>query len=1245
MQGETVCKGNPPPVDSEALRDVSRGSTAHLSQFLSEGLLDISVSNPLVQFLSPLQLQGYASRLIGLYSLRTVEDLVSCVTCETDVERLLGDQSSGQQQRDLWRAVCRWRRASGRRRRSTEKSLRCQKTPALDDATSSGAVCAGEREFMDVTDNLVHCSPSQLMRQLAFRRSERKCSAESSHLKLDDGPAACSISPHAVTKGTDILSDYVPNEVPYVALSSRDTASLTSSLSVASSPNRWSSKRYCRERLPLSSLCLGLGVIAGPHDVLDKHWDMPENEAFEPRQCDTRSASNCAPLPEQTFAGSSRAREDIVQCSVEFEALRESCRLSVESAILAYNEGVRALQQRLRSLLDKACKDQKVLLNSATAPLMETAYLRAELHLVSCNLCEDSGFTLQHGDNMSLVKFVPPSSGGCISKGVADHFHSSHLRGAGTIAGNDASSTHRFVGSTGAYLAEVQNLSELAAPVLSTRGSSPTCQMSVSPLIEDTQPSCATKQSHDAKRKRSAEVADLRDGVKIPVNDVASSVSGENGMAACSPIAALGTGSGFSSVVKACRRGGAEELPPGKIGDTSVGRESGLNNVIPAMQVTQVSSGSSSDNHGVPGIFSLESRGACCVLSCSSVDNGQSDVVHNMQMPTDVQVIDVDDMSSSRGTGRGSQFLFPGGVVLSGNDDKNCEEEEAHVEESWAVQDEVSPHSSQGRSCIGTCTQLSEGEGHDAVDPYSSTNRGEWLGAFSDDPVLSLDKVGVAPQRTASASLSANVKPFTSLVALDALEDRCENQGELSGDEDYMNDITVTSKRASFFDLSPPLVSPLPLPPKDATNSLSQVGTFQVGELPEHLNTEQILSMDYDALLASCTALGLQVPTVDVCSTKDSDFFFRGNCCEGQSQAIEATLVESTGGVETTVLHEENSNLWLFEDNSNGTFEPCSELGGPHVKGGHRYHYEGEDKLPYSCSPFLNGGSDCGTASRAVSPGLVDTAGNEWYQLRRAAQEDRMREALRQFVTRRTFIHEVVPSFFHRLPRFSGGPLYKRLRVADLVRPNLALTREDLEEQRRKAKIKEMEEVTCCVISSLAGNAAENIECDAVSMMRHSASLSALSLNTPRASPVDAALSVNCNVDQYTLSAYERILLLEPVDIDAVISIVRSDFPDVPRNRVEALIEASGVPLDSSHRVCSSQAPPHVNAHTPPRSSPSPSPPPNHGRQVAPQSIAGSSQMTKRRYFAQRGCIPSPRGGQNTIRNDARYGGWQPGCE
>ncbi|KAH8611126.1 hypothetical protein ERJ75_000955300 [Trypanosoma vivax] len=262
--GETVCKGNPPSVDSEALRDVSRGSTAHLSQFLSEGLLDISVSNPLVQFLSPLQLQGYASRLIGLYSLRTVEDLVSCVTCETDVERLLGDQSSGQQQRDLWRAVCRWRRASGRRRRSTEKSLRCQKTPALDDATSSGAVCAGEREFMDVTDNLVHCSPSQLMRQLAFRRSERKCSAESSHLKLDDGPAACSISPHPVTKGTDILSDYVPNEVPYVALSSRDTASLTSSLSVASSPNRWSSKRYCRERLPFH-LCAWGWVLLRVH--------------------------------------------------------------------------------------------------------------------------------------------------------------------------------------------------------------------------------------------------------------------------------------------------------------------------------------------------------------------------------------------------------------------------------------------------------------------------------------------------------------------------------------------------------------------------------------------------------------------------------------------------------------------------------------------------------------------------------------------------------------------------------------------------------------------------------------------------------------------------------------------------------------------------------------------------------------------------------------------------------------------
>ncbi|KPI90072.1 hypothetical protein ABL78_0825 [Leptomonas seymouri] len=86
----------------------------------------LSLSHPVVEFLSSVQMQGYAAHIIEDLGLRTMPALLSRVRSEADVIVLLGPYASLQQQSELWKGLRRWEKEEARRTKAEAEERRRQ---------------------------------------------------------------------------------------------------------------------------------------------------------------------------------------------------------------------------------------------------------------------------------------------------------------------------------------------------------------------------------------------------------------------------------------------------------------------------------------------------------------------------------------------------------------------------------------------------------------------------------------------------------------------------------------------------------------------------------------------------------------------------------------------------------------------------------------------------------------------------------------------------------------------------------------------------------------------------------------------------------------------------------------------------------------------------------------------------------------------------------------------------------------
>ncbi|GET87938.1 hypothetical protein, conserved [Leishmania tarentolae] len=190
----------PPPHSRSSHNTITSTAVAHTSLPSTPPL---SLSHPVVQFLSRVQLQGYADRLLCDLGIQSIAELLKRSANSKDVAALLGPSASLQQQNEFLRGLRRWQREEARRAKAeaaegqrgarkqtrptkgvtkelgTNKSRSCAaKTTAQSATTSSsehGGSCVSERGggsacfgLADVCD----CSPQSPSSTTAFCTTE-----------------------------------------------------------------------------------------------------------------------------------------------------------------------------------------------------------------------------------------------------------------------------------------------------------------------------------------------------------------------------------------------------------------------------------------------------------------------------------------------------------------------------------------------------------------------------------------------------------------------------------------------------------------------------------------------------------------------------------------------------------------------------------------------------------------------------------------------------------------------------------------------------------------------------------------------------------------------------------------------------------------------------------------------------------------------------------------------------------------
>ncbi|CCW60801.1 unnamed protein product [Phytomonas sp. EM1] len=238
------------------------------------------------------------------------------------------------------------------------------------------------------------------------------------------------------------------------------------------------------------------------------------------------------------------------------------------------------------------------------------------------------------------------------------------------------------------------------------------------------------------------------------------------------------------------------------------------------------------------------------------------------------------------------------------------------------------------------------------------------------------------------------------------------------------------------------------------------------------------------------------------------------------------------------------------ENLSMSFFPPClrcsSSLG----------HAQGNSEMPEDKRPELTR-NDGSNETRAA---LIH---------REMIEADELRARLRLLAVRSYFYHTVAPECLHRVERISGLP-YKPLRASDLIaqQERYLLTHKDLEYARQRAKEILQEENERCIVASLAGHA---VMCLEKRMFEHAKprnggepGLCDRGLSVPISSYFDPDPCAVENLDDLCL--FERALILEPVDLEAMTVVVQRDFPFISHSRVQQMLTECDVPLQAVHQ-------------------------------------------------------------------------------
>lgn len=1134
----------------------------------------LTLSNPLVQFLSPLQLQGYASRLIESCGVHHMDELAARVTSEDDVDRLLGSVASLQQRREFWKGLCKWKRALGKRGR--ERTTKSDKKTVTVCSNSLAAEVAPQ-EAQGVTTrglgDLDSCTPSQFMRQLVFQGYKSGETAGLGRRKAGErGDGGVATVPEMGEDGEMEAAVQTP------ATPCRST-SWTSSLSPFSDSLFHSEKRLRREKMPLSALSMGPEMhVVGANEFLDE-WGFCSEDATRPRN---PVVSAVTPRSKTDAL----KREGIEQCRTEREALQEAVCAAVEKAIAAYNEGLKKIQERVCVMLaetkDSPCNGEEADIFEIATGLSCEFQLRAELHpaklheagkvlLITQERVQGLDSTVCDADKTCDLRSGHDEALPCetLTDGRlnSDKMRVSSMASMTLVSplsgsfGGDAIPTLSDITSPGRGSVCFAPEAALEGKIIRQNTTLQNHSGVISRLIQDENGSQTLPAAFFSQIPTTATLPTRQLSENIAQTSIAGekrNVRVEDELLPCPGAATLAS----FPLDEECTDGACPVVsePEG----TLFLDHFGLN----TLRDERSAASSSRPWHSAPDGYSMS----------------QPNVKEKLVVES--QVIDVDALSSSHSdiseTHKDDRCIIP--VENSSDHRTSCD--------SPVMLNEFSSQEDQD----WICTQMSQPCEQELLRS-SSVSPLQGLCETQGD-AFSLRERIIALDWTTTSSMAADVQQLA--LKMQEGEDKPNgvDTAECSG---IGHNITTASATATMSPGRSMTFQGLPpLPVRNLSNTRLEDLDSEMGTAIDQLTPERVIGMSYEELRKWCMQLGLRIAREEACANDSEDLEPFGS----------ASMVTSGPGDscgELTQMRGENSNGWWIHDGAGSGDISEDDMGN-------------EENSTSLRSPHRHPASEEDSTTPPPSLSMMNNDESEWQTLQRAALTEQMRETLRLFIARRTFMQKIVPSFFCRLPRFSDGAPYKPLRAADLVKAHEALTRQDLEEKRCWAKMREAEDVVCCVITSLAGEAAECIEQRALSAMKSSAGASgdhcANSLSTslrgvsPKA-PHNAAYS--------ELSLYEQMLLMEPADVQSVAAVVQADFPHVSRHRVETLLEESGVPLDVSRRVFSRQETSNGDLNGTQDSASSFSPPPS--LLTCPVQTVGRNAdvaQGKRHFFAQR---------------------------
>ncbi|PWV01392.1 hypothetical protein C4B63_4g461 [Trypanosoma cruzi] len=1145
-----------------------------------------TLSNSLVQFLSPLQLQGFASRLIETFGLRHMDELAARVTCEDDVDALLGPHASLQQRRELWKGVCKWKRTANKRGREwTKKS---DKKKAVVDGNSRDTDVMSEKMHRSTTRyfiDLEKCTPSQFIRQFAFDGYKE---SETCLAKQQPAEICISNAVGTATEGADNCS--APGTVISSPGAPSRSLSRTSSVSTLEYTHLLPEKRYRREKLPVSTLSMGPGTGTAGGDEFLREWRLYGDDA-EPKRDSVHSS-----VPSEA-EGVVQIGELIEECCAEHEAMRVAMCGAMSSAVVTYNEGLRALQEKLRRVLAVKSKKRRSgpVGSDVSAPLERAARIVSEPPLrVEMHPAES-----QWGEIVSFHTHVKKRSLESIEH-VNKRHHSSRDDGGG------GGESVEFCAVSTSVEPNTDNMRP-SSPVNAIIVSSPSGNM-----IEDAMPSLSDFTSPSRGSYRHTEALAREEYTR------------QHGIALQNPpdgmprLTNYDKSQAFPAVLQ------LEEEIKGSFpangwdegvadGTTECGEGTGAEEVLIACPsaVAFTRSACGNVNAGVTsqdlvepcGAFSLDDFGLQAVskeVNHSALGDAEKpvfvgEVLHGASnlnsVAVESQVIDVDAISSlesfTKEGERSSRRHQNNDYAISVDD--GSEEMSTHS----------SPMALKGGFSAGEhvwmCSQLPR-ERQRAVSRSSSLSTSQESGNdYMDSLSISVSNRARGMNWTTTSSMAADMQNLLAKSHQNE-EKKVQLQNDASNvDEEHTVMITATRAPSPHCLLAPQGLPPLPS--RNLMNKTPLNAQEPMDETIEELTSERVMKMSYDVLRQWCLRLGLRI-VCDEAHIKDAE----------EQEFCNVTDMDVTGKEDNrdiVLTQGENSSGWWLMDSSVDINE------------------DDQKTLDGSCSSHspqrhpINEGN--GTRTPPTFALGVDSDELEWRDLQRAAVTEQMQEALRLFITRRKFMLKVVPFFFHRLPRFSGGDPYRPVRAAELVKTQLALTRQELEEQRRLAKKKEAEEVVCCIITSLAADAAESIERQAFLPVKEKNIFTGEGTKKlPTSTPIYSS-QTTCNAAYAELPVYDQLLLMEPTDVQAAATVVHADFPHVSKHRVETLLEESGIPIKVSRHVCNSQEVGGGELNATQRSASSCSPPPGSPTCTTQKGQTASTQYSKRRFFAQRG--------------------------